>query len=395
MHFDNTSSRVLSVIIITFLYFLVELVVGCVTRSVALLSDAVHMLSDLVSQIIGFIFVQISKKGSTNKMSFGFQRSEVLGSLLNSSFLLTLVVLIIFEALGRFFGNPEVTNIILLIIVASIGLLVNIICLLILKDVDDGHGHSHSHSHGHEQGNNTVSSTTLSSPSDLSSSLTQSSQDINKPTQLQSVSEQVNNSSNGDQMGKKKKKKMNMNIQGIFVHMIGDALGSVGVMISAFIILFGKFSWRFYFDPACSLVVCMLILRSAIPLVIRSSKILLLSSPSSIDHIEILKAIEKCHGVGSIHAFHIWELVSPKIYASCHIRVKPGYDFSTTVIQVKSVFHKYNIHNSTVQPEFESASQECQSSCIKSICPHSREMEKLGMNSKDLNDKQSIQKSAC
>ena len=83
-----------------------------------------------------------------------------------------------------------------------------------------------------------------------------------------------------------------MNIRGMFLHMIGDALGSIGVLISAIIIKWGKFSWRFYFDPICSLIVCFLILRGAIPLFIESGKILLLGCPSSVDPKKIIKEIE-------------------------------------------------------------------------------------------------------
>jgi zinc transporter 1 len=111
---DKTALKIIVVIIMTGVFFLVELIVGIVTRSVALLSDAVHMLSDLLSLIIGYAFLQvlykyifnkilkISKRSKSSEMTFGWNRSEVLGAFLNSTLLICLVFLILME--GFFFS---------------------------------------------------------------------------------------------------------------------------------------------------------------------------------------------------------------------------------------------------------------------------------------------------
>ena len=83
-----------------------------------------------------------------------------------------------------------------------------------------------------------------------------------------------------------------MNIRGIFFHVLGDALGNVGVMASALIIWLTPWSWRFYFDPAISLLITLIILKSALPLCRDTAKPLLQAVPKNISVEEIKEDIQ-------------------------------------------------------------------------------------------------------
>jgi zinc transporter 1 len=143
--FQTKTFRLLAMLSLTFTYFVVELIVGNLTKSVALVADAFHMLSDVISLIIGIVAVRIVKRRS-NANTFGWVRAEVVGANINTVFLLALCLTIVFDAIKRFVQPEPIENVNLLLIVGSVGLGINIIGLFLFQGF---HGHSHGgHSHG-------------------------------------------------------------------------------------------------------------------------------------------------------------------------------------------------------------------------------------------------------
>ena len=132
-------------------YFVVELVVGNITNSVALVADAFHMLSDVISLVIATVAVRISRQRSDIN-TYGWVRAEVVGANINTVFLLALCLTIVFDAIKRFIQPEPIENVDLLLIVGSIGLGINIIGLFLFQGF---HGHSHGgSSHGHSHTDN-------------------------------------------------------------------------------------------------------------------------------------------------------------------------------------------------------------------------------------------------
>ena len=149
-----------------------------------------------------------------------------------------------------------------------------------------------------------------------------------------------------------------LNMRGVFLHVMGDALGNIGVIASALIIWLTKFTWRFYVDPAVSLIITAVILLSAIPLCKAASRILLQAVPPHVPVGEIKGYIDSLPGIISCHDLHIWQLSDIKIVASVHIQVE--FDFkgegSARYMQlahdIRDRLHRYGIHATTIQPEF-------------------------------------------
>ena len=101
-----------------------------------------------------------------------------------------------------------------------------------------------------------------------------------------------------------------MNITGVFLHVLADALGSVVVIISATVIWLSDWEYRNYLDPVLSLVIVIIICVSTWPLLRDSTLILLNSIPSNIDLMDLEKRlVTSVEGVVSIHELHIWRLV--------------------------------------------------------------------------------------
>ncbi|MDY0152064.1 MAG: cation diffusion facilitator family transporter [Candidatus Cloacimonas sp.] len=108
-----------------------EFVGGIVSGSLALLSDAVHNLSDTVSILISYFAFKIAKRDNDYKHTFGYQRAEILAAFINATALVVISIFLIYEAIQRFY-HPSVIKGYVMLIVASIGLISNFISVLLL-----------------------------------------------------------------------------------------------------------------------------------------------------------------------------------------------------------------------------------------------------------------------
>lgn len=124
--------RLLFMLSLTTTFFLVEIIVGYFTNSMALVADSFHMLSDVVALVIAYISVLMSPK-KWSKNTFGWARAEVLGALVNAVFLVALCFSILVESMKRFYKPEEIHQPNLILVVGFFGLLVNVIGLLLFK----------------------------------------------------------------------------------------------------------------------------------------------------------------------------------------------------------------------------------------------------------------------
>lgn len=149
-----------------------------------------------------------------------------------------------------------------------------------------------------------------------------------------------------------------LNMRGVFLHVMGDALGNIGVIASALFIWKTDFSWRFYSDPAISLIITVIILCSAIPLCKAASRILLQAVPVGLSVDDIKQDILDLPDVVSCHHLHVWQLSDTKLVASLHVQVAFEFKgegsrrYMELARQIRKCLHEYGIHSSTIQPEF-------------------------------------------
>lgn len=149
-----------------------------------------------------------------------------------------------------------------------------------------------------------------------------------------------------------------MGLNGLILHVIGDALGNLGVIVTALIIWLTDWPGKMYADPAVSLFITLIILKSALPLTLATSKILLQATPDHIDLNEIREDIQNLPGVLSCHHVHVWQLSDTKIVASMHIQVsfpitaEGGEKYMELAKRARRCLHAYGIHSATIQPEF-------------------------------------------
>ncbi|KAG7153318.1 Zinc transporter 5-like, partial [Homarus americanus] len=236
---SNPNSRTIFYFLCVNLCFtFVEFAYGMWTNSLGLISDGFHMLFDCSALVMGLVASVMARWKPTKTFPFGYGRIEVLSGFVNGLFLTVIGLMVLYEAVGRLWEPPQVHTERLLA-VAICGLIVNLFGI-----VSFSHTHSHGHSHVSSQNH-------------------------------------CHNGSHGHQVGTHKHNhNVNANMQGVFLHILADTLGSVAVIISS--LLIDWYGWLIA-DPICSLVLSGLILASVLPLLKDSASVLLLRVPTGIE----------------------------------------------------------------------------------------------------------------
>ncbi|MGB8253537.1 MAG: cation diffusion facilitator family transporter [Anaerolineaceae bacterium] len=276
--------------IVTALILAGEVAGGIFTGSLALLSDAAHVLMDILALVLSYTAMRLASLPADDRHTFGFHRLEVLAALINGISLGAIAVGIFIEAYRRWQTPTNVKSVEMLVI-AAIGLVLNLVVVFILK------GGVHTHEHQHDK----------QGPDDL-------------------------------------------NIRSAFLHVLGDAVASVGVILAAIIIM--KTGWQ-WVDPVTSILIGLLILVSAYRVLRSSVHILVEGVPEGIELTHVSQAMETTPGVDSIHDLHVWNICSLHVALAAHVvldRMK-----STTsdglMAELRSRLAELGIEHTTIQFE--------------------------------------------
>ncbi|NHN31376.1 cation diffusion facilitator family transporter [Paenibacillus agricola] len=143
--------------------------------------------------------------------------------------------------------------------------------------------------------------------------------------------------------------KNNLNLRSAYLHILGDALGSIGAIVAGLLMLL--FSW-YMADAIISVAVSLLILKSAWSLIQHTVHILMEGTPASINQNEVKQALESIEGVIEIHDLHIWTITSGMDSLSCHLLIEDQVDGQALLQKaIQLLEHDFHIQHSTVQIE--------------------------------------------
>ncbi len=243
---ENTEKQLKIVITFTSFILVVEVIGGIISNSLALLSDAAHVFSDVVALSLSFLALRLATRPPSTSRTFGYHRAEVLAALTNGIILLVVSFFIFKEAFERFSTPPEIKTTEMLV-VAVFGFLVNLWVALRLR------GHAHD-----------------------------------------------------------------LNIKSAFLHVVGDALASLGVIIGALFIIF---TGNTAADPIISVLIGSIIIVGSLRVIRESVHILYEGTPRNVDFEMVTSVILGVDGVKSVHDLHIWSICSHINAASAHILV--------------------------------------------------------------------------
>jgi len=293
---STNNKKVLKIVLLlTSVYFVLQLVVGFKIGSLAVISDAGHMLIDVAGLVMALLAISFAQKPATPITTYGFFRAEILASLLNSIFLILLSVFIIYEAAQRIFSPPELSGM-PIIIIASVGLGINLLGIRLLSKLRlENH----------------------------SSDKTREKSDLNREE--------------------------NLNIHGAYLEVLADTIGSVGVIVAGIIIL----ATRFYLaDPIISIGIVVLILPRTWLLLRKAIHILIEGTPSHLHHEEIKNSIMRVRGVTGVFDLHIWTITSGIHALSAHVVIIDNNRSADILQEINSILEKnYAINHATIQIE--------------------------------------------
>lgn len=396
----SKTARLSILLVLTGSFFVVEIVVGYYSNSLALIADSFHMLSDVISIVVALYAIRVTKRASKKTLhprySYGMHRAEIVAALANGVFLLALCLTIFLDALGRFYSKPDVSNPRLVVIVGSVGLGINLLGLLIFHDHDHGHGATADHRAGPSQPSpssqapesvhvSAVEMTRTSlyhDSSELSQPPSSPNQPMEKthpiPVKKQNHSHHAHAHAHGH----------DMNMRAVMFHVLGDASGNIAVIASGLVMWLSTWKGRFYVDPAASLLFSVIIFSAALPLVRSAAFVLLQAAPPHISVDSVRTAILSVPDVSSLHELHVWQLSESKAVASVHITTSepesrssvPSPDhsgpsgtlsdavrtrqtsegqsrmtmarFMEVAAEIKKKLHELGVHSCTIQPEY-------------------------------------------
>lgn len=229
----------------------VEIIGAALTGSLALLADAGHMFSDLAGLVIALVATVVAARPATDRQTFGYQRAEVFGALINGLILVTVAISVVVGAVTRLVSSsPAEVQAMPMLIVAAIGLVANIAGLLLLRPAAKG----------------------------------------------------------------------SINMRGAYLEVLGDALGSVAVIVAAAVILLTGFAQA---DAIASLVIAAMIGPRAFVLLRDVVRVLSESAPIDTDVTEIRRHLLETPGVVAVHDVHVWAITSGAHVFSAHVVVEP------------------------------------------------------------------------
>ncbi len=265
-------------------FFVVEAVAGFLTNSLALLSDAGHMLTDVVGLGMALAAIQLANRFESRSRdglsshTFGLYRLEILAAFVNALLLFGVAIWVLVEAVRRLDGAPEVLEKPMLI-VAVLGLVANIVAFWLLRDGSDE----------------------------------------------------------------------SINIEGAYLEVLADLIGSVGVIIGA-LLLWG-FGWT-WVDPVIGAAIGLWILPRTFRLGRNAVRILLQAAPTHIQLDDLRHSLIAIEGVTDVHDLHVWTLTSEMEAASAHLVTAEDTDHHGVLDRARQLLQEdYGIEHGTFQVE--------------------------------------------
>lgn len=283
-HHQVNENNLLAATFLNLVITLVQIAGSILSGSIALLSDALHNLSDSFATFIAYMATRIGKRDANPKKTFGYKRIEILAALLNAVILIVMSVFLILEAYKRLYDQREINSMIM-IVVAMIGLLANIFAATIVKK--DAH--------------------------------------------------------------------KSINVKAAYVHLVGDALTSLLVVIGGVLIRFWQIYW---IDPLITGLISIYIVREAFVILREALNILMQSTPEHLDLELVRKRVENLPEVSNMHHIHAWMLTDQQIHLEAHLELSKDLKLSQVNLIRKEIDSlltgEFKIDHLTLQFEFQS-----------------------------------------
>lgn len=257
-----------------------QVIGGLISGSLSLIADALHNGSDAAALAVSYASRRIARRRADRVRTFGYERAEVVGALINLTTLIVVAVFLLFQAVMRLFEPPEVLGSTMLIVGA-------------IAFIEDA-----------------ISAWLLFGES-----------------------------------------RESMNVRSAFIHMVGDTLATLGVLVGGFLILRYEIYW---IDPAITAAIGIYIAVHGGHEIRGAIRILMESAPRDFDFDGMIEAVEKTPGVENIHHVHLWRLDERRVALEAHIAIDETDLHAIEEIKrsIKQMLHdRFEIEHTTLEIE--------------------------------------------
>mmetsp|Transcript_261 Transcript_261/g.366 ORF Transcript_261/g.366 Transcript_261/m.366 type:complete len:511 (-) Transcript_261:125-1657(-) len=389
-------------------FFLVEVIGGILSGSLAVLSDAAHLFADLAAFIVAIAASHIATLPASSTHTFGYKRMESLAALFSMACLAVVSIFLAVEAVyrmwpiisknnshgadGNSFGAHSALDVDgkMMSIIAGIGVVVNVILALVLGEhhthlpgMDHGcsghdHGHDHAHSHGHSHEHTNCDDHDENGAADTPpeiAHLLEYSRRASYDSSSSSFAPVHADESSPPKKHKSSHAQRNVNLHAAYLHVLGDLAQSVAVFIAG-IVIWAKPEWQIV-DPICTIIFCIFVFYSTISVMRSSISVLLEEVPPDVNYEKVKDAISALPSVMNVHDLHIWSIShgipAMSVHATAAISDDADGGVRRALNDVNAVCQKFNITHATIQ---------IQPRCVMSDHPHKGEYDCSEMTKK-------------
>ena len=354
-------------VVLTLTFMVFEGAFAIVAGSLAMLGDAAHMLSDAASFAVSLAALRVARRGPTMRHTYGLARVEVVGALASTLALWAVTGGLVYEAFCRIHayvqGNAKPVDGKLMVILGCFGVLTNVAMERILgahshgfgghdhdccdedhdhsdhghKEESHGHGSSHGHDAAHDHGS-------ARAHEESKHDIEHGHSDHRTPLH----SSKKGYSAIPTQTPPPKTKKRQMNIDAAYLHVLGDLLQNLGVILAGAVIWWRP-TWQVA-DPLVTLFFALIVVRTTMGFMGKAVNILLEGAPANVDIGGLKKGLEDVEGVGDVHDIHVWELTADRPAMSCHVVLAPGATHDEVLMRCQDVCaDDFDIDHATIQ----------------------------------------------
>ncbi len=282
-HHEVKGKNLLFSIVLNIVITVAQIVGGIFSGSLALISDALHNFSDVLSLIFSYIANILSKRKASINQTFGYKRAEIIAAFVNAISLMIVAVFLIFEAIQRF-SNPEPIKSNLVIWMSLLGIVANgLSALLLKKDADH-----------------------------------------------------------------------NLNMKSAYIHLFTDMMASVAVLVGGILMKYYQIYW---IDSVLTFAIAIYLIYIGYDLLIESTRILMLFTPSNIDIKEIVREVHQISGVNKLHHIHVWHLNEHELHLEAHLDCSNDMkmsEFNVLLEKIEQILlEKFSINHINIQPEYQ------------------------------------------
>ncbi|XP_073682809.1 zinc transporter 2 [Garra rufa] len=271
-----------------------EVIGGYAAHSLAIMTDAAHLLTDFGSVSVSLFSLWISSRPPSKRLTFGWHRSEVLGALLSVLSIWTVTVVLVLFAIQRLISDDYEIHSDAMMITAGCAVALNIFLAFLLHQSPVRHSHSHSHRLTDEYKNTSVRAT--------------------------------------------------------FIHVLGDLLQSLGVLVAATIIYFRP-EWKIA-DPICTFLFSLFVLGTTFTILKDIFKILMEGVPHGVDFDSVKEVLLSVGGVKSTHSLRMWALTTSETQLSVHAVIDEQSNPQTVLMDMTRLLQtQFGFSNITIQTE--------------------------------------------